>query len=211
MWGRKVVQEVAPVPPAPISLEPAATLHSVALCDEEYAGYESTCKSLGFVPAPLIYQRLVRFLKQEGIKTIPYDNVVMFLNRMYPHWSWRVLRPQDASEEKLGSAKVYGQNHISMRMSGQVRDFESEVVPNGGFILPTPYKLPVPLTVLMVAGQVAEAVPEIQLLVSDFIRESDPAPKNPDPFLAVRIPGSLEVPVIIAHWDEPGFSDTIAK
>ena len=86
MWGRnKQVQPAVVVAEPEVSLAATEAHHSLALGEDEFQMYEKTCKTLGYEDNPALrYQRLLRFLKAEGIKTIPYQSVEQFLNKKYP-------------------------------------------------------------------------------------------------------------------------------
>ena len=160
----------------------------------EIGVYENLAEEIGFAPAKLLEEQILRFLKQEGIHVYDYQEVDAYMTAIAVErkkiWIWRPLREQDIIEGwswrghdgvKFNRNDIRG--HGSYRNEWEYR----------------PYDKAVPIEILREVKKTHDHFGEkVKFFVSDY---ADP---RPDPFIMVT---ALDVNrIIFGFWDEPGFA-----
>ncbi len=155
--------------------------------------YEAVANELGFQPAQLLEEQLLRFLSEEAIPTYDYSKVDAYMAALAEEqdkaWIWRPLREKDKpvgwhwlgrDSKKLG--KTYGHGHGSYRDEWSYR----------------PYDKLVPIHILRQVQKIQDRFGDkVLFFVSDY------AVPNPDPFIMVT---ALDVQnIVFGVWDEPKF------
>lgn len=150
--------------------------------------YEAVACRIGFDNRALLLAQLNDFVAEQEIPVYQYDRVHDFLvakMRSDPtvkrreRWCWAPLRE---AEVKL---KLFFPDRRSKRKNGHVA--------------PNQYRRAVPIKVLELVEKFTKKFGDkLAFYVSEYASE------NADPFLMVS--GIGIPPMIIAHWDEPGFT-----
>lgn len=150
--------------------------------------YEAVARRIGFDNRALLAAQLKDFVAEQEIPVYKYDRVHAFLVakmqedptvKRRERWCWAPLREV---EVKL---KLFFPGQRSKRKNGH--------------IAPNQYGRAVPLKVLQLVEKFTKKFGDkVCFYVSEYASE------NADPFLMLAPPGIT--PMIIAHWDEPGFT-----
>jgi hypothetical protein len=154
--------------------------------------YEQLAGELGFNPAQLIEERLVRFLATEGIPTYDYDQVNAYMTAVAEAddkvWIWRPLREQDKPQGWEWGGKPFKGNENSWRGHGSYHDEWNY----------RPYNKAIPIHILRQVKKIQDHFGNsVLFFVSDY------AVPNPDPFIMVT---ALDVRrTVFGVWDEPSF------
>jgi hypothetical protein len=186
---RKKVQEepiVQPPPKKPLALVP----HTKAI---QLGTYESLAGELGFMPAQLLEEQIMRFLAEEGIPVYNFTEVDKYLTYMARRedsvWIWRPLRERDKPQgwqwnghDENWSRENSWRGHDSYRPEWPYR----------------PYDKAVPIRILRDVKKIQDRFRDsVLFFVSDY------AVPNPDPFIMVT---ALDVHrIVFGVWDEPSF------
>jgi hypothetical protein len=160
--------------------------------------YKIVSNKIDFNPAALIEVSLRSYLSKKLGYIYNYAEVRDFLHVKYGHilklddkdkpgWEWYALTDND-------------------RITGRAKDLRDSLFSitrewvNSGNITYDSYQHLVPVEVLEMVQDMKKNVPGLTYWVSDLARVHP----RPDPFLMVYCKG-FSAPVVIAHWDEPGF------
>lgn len=191
MFGRKKREEEASVsiftpPEKPL---PMPVNHGT----EPLGTYEVLAEELGFQPAQLLEEQLLRFLNEAAIPTYDYSKVDAYMAALAEEqgeaWIWRPLREKDKPDgwywqgrnsKKLG--ETHGRGHGSYRDEWNYR----------------PYDKVIPIHILRQVKTIQDKFGDrVMFFVSDY------AVPNPDPFIMVT---ALDVQkIVFGVWDEPKF------
>jgi hypothetical protein len=155
--------------------------------------YEKLADELGFEPAQLLQEQLLRFLSEQSIPVYDYRAVDRYLTRIanaeQKIWRWRPLRERDTTScpSWAGHAKKDLAQREHYGHGGYDRGRESQT-----------YSRAVPIHILRRVKKIQDQFGnKVGFFVSDY------ASPNPDPFILVT---AAEVDrIIFGVWDEPGF------
>lgn len=158
---------------------------------ERQKSYVEIATAIGFVPEELVRAQLLTFFNENDIKIYDYAEVDAYLRKKRlqdkkNRWVWRPLRQADTPREhwhsppdELGDGSYY-QNSCP------------------------PYSKLVPQPTLEKVAKIEKQFGnKVQFFVSDY------AVPKPDPFIGVRVKGSIDsvetAMLVFDVWDEPGF------
>ncbi len=190
MFGRKVVVATASV--APAILRPTPRLAVVG--NEPLGVYEQLAKELGFQPAQLLEEKLLRFLNENRIPVYNYREVDQYMasqaEKAGKVWIWRPLRERDKPQGWVWSGRASNESKTANQSRGH-GSYRDEFPYR-------PYARAVPIHILRQVKRIQDQFGDRALFfVSDY---ADP---NPDPFIMVT---AMDVQLIVfGVWDEPGF------
>lgn len=151
--------------------------------------YEELAKELGFFPAQLFDEQLLRFLNKENMPIYDYEKVDAYMTALArvaeKNWGWRPLREKD-------KPKDWG-------WSGRLESIKDKYFSYGGYYAAC-YDKAVPIRIL-------RQVKKIQGEFGDraFFFVSDYSVPVPDPFIMVTTEFAQRI--VFGVWDEPGFGD----
>ncbi|MBI4709229.1 MAG: hypothetical protein HY764_03445 [Candidatus Portnoybacteria bacterium] len=152
--------------------------------------YEALAGELGFRPAQLLKEQVLRFLAEQGIPIFDYGEVDRYLTNTVKqteeNWIWRPLREQDKLEH--GWSGHCPEGTILTRGHGSYHN-------EWGY---RPYDKAVPLPILKQVKTIQDRLgDQVSFFVSDY------AAVNPDPFIMLT---AVDLGIIVfGVWDEPGF------
>ena len=179
--------------PALVRPEPQTPEHAVV----PIGSYEELAGELGFMPAQLLQEQLLRFLAEQNIPVFDFDRVFDFMTALTKRmakeqneddlaWFWRPLRKADKTGHRWDGGGDRG--YVTWKY-GFYNDNSNNC---------RPYHRLVPIHILRHARTIEDRFGEqLKFFVSDI------AVVDPDPFImawAVDMP-----PVVFGVWDEPGF------
>ncbi len=160
---------------------------------EPLGTYETLADELGFQPAQLLQEQLLRFMNDERIPTYDYVKVDAYMAALAEEqdkgWIWRPLREQDKpggwsweGRDTKALGETYGRGHGSYKDEWNYR----------------PYDKAVPIRILRQVKKIQDKFShKVLFFVSDY------AVPDPDPFIMVT---ALDVQkIVFGVWNEPGF------